>query len=170
MDRAHRVIVSITSSALLLAGGNSISRSDQIFAAKAARGGMEEVQLGQLATNNAGSQNVKDFGKKMVADHSKAVDQLKSIAGKNNISLPADVAPKDKALIDRLMAMSGSAFDKAYMNVVVKDHEADIADFQKEASSGTNTDLKDFASGTLPVLKEHLSLAEDTAGTTQVEK
>jgi putative membrane protein len=170
MDRAHRVIVLITGSALLVAGGNSISRSDQTFAARAARCGMEEVQLGQLATNNAGNQNVKDFGKKMVADHSKAIDQLKSIAGKNNISVPADVTPKDKALIDRLMAMSGTAFDKAYMNVVVKDHQTDIADFQKEASSGTNADLKDFASGTLPVLKEHLSLAEGTAGTSVAEK
>jgi putative membrane protein len=156
--------------ALVIAGSGAgllaanLSWSDQTFAKKAAQGGMAEVQLGQLAVNKAGTQKVKDFGQKMVDDHSKANDQLKSIAAKNGINLPPDVAPPDKALMNRLSGLSGSAFDKAYMGAMVKDHETDIALFQHEANGGTNSDLKGFASNTLPTLQEHLTLAKDAAG------
>jgi len=167
--KSIKLTLIIAGSAFLLAGAD-ISKSDQTFAMKAAQGGMAEVQLGQLAVNKASSQKVKDFGQKMVKDHSQANDQLKSIAAKDNISLPSDVSAKDKALMDRLSGLSGSAFDRAYMNAMLKDHQMDVADFQKEADSGTNPDLKNFASTTLPTLKEHLSLAQDTSGSMQASK
>ena len=141
----------------------AISAADSRFATKAAAGGMAEVKLGELAKTNASSSDVKAFGQKMVDDHSKAGDKLKSIAGKHSINLPMSMDSKDQATYDRLSKLHGADFDRAYMQDMVKDHKTDVAEFQKEASSGRNADLKNFASETLPILQEHLRMAQDTA-------
>lgn len=136
--------------------------ADQHFMIKAAQGGMAEVQLGNLAKDHASSASVKTFGQQMVDDHTKAGDELKSLAAKKNITLPADVDAKDKATIDRLSKLNGAAFDKAYMRDMVADHKKDVAEFQKEANSGKDSDVKDWASKTLPTLQHHLQMAQDT--------
>ncbi len=133
---------------------------DMKFAKEAAAGGMAEVKLGQLAADKGSSDFVKQFGQKMVADHSKANDQLKSVAQKDNISLPTDVMPKDQALYDRLSKLSGAAFDAAYVKAMLTDHKKDVAEFTKESNGGKNADVKDFASTTLPVVKMHLQMLE----------
>jgi len=137
--------------------------ADQQFMMKAAQGGLAEVEMGKLAKDHASSQNVKDFGQNMVDDHSKANDELKDLASKKNVTLPTDVDAKDKATMDRLSALNGAAFDKAYMRHMVSDHKKDISEFQKEASSGSDTDVKSWASKTLPTLQHHLQMAEDAA-------
>jgi putative membrane protein len=134
---------------------------DMPFAQAAAIGGMEEVELGRLAVQKASSDNVKQFGQRMIDDHSKAGDDLKTVAAEDNIPLPTELDAKAKATRDRLASLSGSEFDRAYMHDMVQDHEKDVADFQKEASSGMNADLKKFASRTLPTLQEHLRMARD---------
>jgi len=162
MTSLCKIALVIAGSGVALMAAN-LSSSDQTFAKKAAQGGMAEVQLGQLAANKGTSQKVKDFGQRMVDDHSKANDQLKSIAAKDNITLPTDVAPPDKQLMNRLNGLSGADFDKAYMTAMVKDHHTDIALFQREANGGTDSDLKSFAANTLPTLQQHLQLAKDAA-------
>lgn len=167
----HRLIGTLggtLSTGLLLAGfafgqAGTTNTADSRFAREAAQGGMAEVQLGQLAVQNASNDQVKKFGQRMVDDHSKAGDQLKGVAAKDNIQLPSDISAKDKATIQRLRNLKGSEFDRAYMRDMVKDHQADIAEFQKEASGGSNPDLKSFASQTLPTLKDHLKMAEDAS-------
>lgn len=153
---------------LLLAGcafaqAGTTSSADTKFAKEAASGGMAEVQLGQLAVQNASSEQVKKFGQRMVDDHTKANDQLKGIAAKDNITLPTDLNAKDKATLQRLQGLKGAAFDRAYMQDMVKDHQHDVSDFQKEASSGSNPDLKSFASQTVPTLQDHLKMAQDAS-------
>ncbi len=135
--------------------------SDQTFAKHAAEGGIAEVKLGELAQNKGSNQAVKDYGKLMVSDHSKANDQLKQIAAKNNLELPADMNARDQAAYDRLSKLSGAEFDRAYAQKMVRDHNKDIAEFQNEASNGQNQDLKSFANDTLPTLREHLQKARD---------
>jgi putative membrane protein len=135
--------------------------SDMKFAREACLGGMEEVELGKIAVQNGKSDKVKQFGQRMIDDHSKAGDELKSIAAKDNITLPTELDAKHKAVVDRFRNMNGAAFDKAYMRDMVKDHEMDVADFQKEANSGMNTDLKDWAGKTLPTLQDHLRMAKE---------
>jgi len=141
----------------------SIGTADMRFARDAATGGMEEVQLGKLAVQNASSDQVKQFGQKMVDDHSRAGDELMALASKENMTLPTQLTPKEQAMVNRLSNLKGAAFDKAYMRDMVRDHEKDIAAFQTEASSGTDPGLKDFASKTLPTLEEHLRLAKDAS-------
>jgi len=145
------------------ASDTALSAADSQFAMKAAAGGMAEVELGNLALKNASSADVKAFAQKMIDDHSAANEKLKQIAGKDNISLPSSVGAKEKANYDRLAKLQGAAFDHAYMQDMVKDHKTDVAEFQKEANSGKSSDLKTFASETLPTLKQHLTMAQETA-------
>lgn len=138
-----------------------VQTSDRKFMDNAAQGGMAEVELGNLAQQNGQSQEVKDFGKKMVDDHSKANDQLKQLASQQGVSLPTDLDAKDKATKDHLSKLHGGAFDKAYMRDMVNDHKKDVAEFQHEANSGKEPQVKQWASQTLPTLQEHLKMAQD---------
>ncbi len=152
-----------TSSQHMDAGSNKMMKSaDMTFAMKAAQGGMAEVQLGQLATTKASDPDVKAFGQRMVDDHTKANDQLKSIAQNDNMTLPTSLDAKDQAEYTKLQALSGADFDREYMRDMVKDHQKDVKEFQKEANDGHDPQIKGFASQTLPVLQEHLKMAETT--------
>jgi putative membrane protein len=137
-----------------------ISASDKTFVTKAAQGGMAEVQLGKLAAEKASRSDVKDFGNMMVEDHTKANEQLKSVAAQKSLTIPEDVGAKNQAVYDRLPKLSGPAFDRAYIQTMVKDHREDVAEFKKEANSGKDSDIKNFASQSLPVLQKHLSAIE----------
>lgn len=141
----------------------SPAASDARFAKNAAEGGMAEVKLGELAEEKAGSEAVKSFGKRMVDDHSKAGEKLKATAQSENIDLPTELKPADQAAYDRLSKLSGTEFDRAYMQMMVKDHEEDVSEFKREAASGRNQALKDFAAQTLPTLEDHLKEARDIA-------
>ena len=140
------------------------SAADRAFIHKAAEGGMAEVKLGQLAADKGSSQPVKDFGQRMVKDHSQANDQLKGIAAGKNVPLPDSLDAKDKALYDRLSGLSGEAFDKAYMRAMIKDHMEDVADFQSEAKTAHDQDIRSFVSMTLPTLRDHLKMAREVGG------
>jgi putative membrane protein len=138
-------------------GSNKMMKSgDAKFAQAAAQGGMAEVQLGKVAAQKASSADVKAFGQQMVDDHSKANDDLKSAAEKGGMTLPTGLNAKDQALQSKLQNLSGEQFDRAYVKAMVKDHEEDVKQFQKEASTGKDPQIKDFASRTLPVLQMHL--------------
>ncbi len=137
---------------------------DRKFIEEAAAGGMAEVRLGQLAAERASSPEVKQFGQRMVQDHSKANDELKSIADQKNQPLPTEMTSADQKTYQQLAQLSGADFDKQYMKHMVKDHDHDVRAFKKEASaSGADPDLQAFAKRTLPVLEEHDHLAKQTS-------
>lgn len=135
---------------------NTEPKSDADFAKEASQGGDAEVKLGQLAIQNGASDSVKNFGKKMVDDHIKAGDNLKAAATQSNIDLPTGVSVQDQATYDRLAKLTGPEFDKAYARDMVRDHVHDIAAFRQESSGGTDPNIKQFATQTLPTLEEHL--------------
>ena len=133
-------------------GASSLSEKDKTFMKKAAKGGMMEVAMGQVAEQKAQSDDVKSFGKRMVTDHGKANDELKSIASKKGVQLPT----KEHSV--------KWTSDKAYIDAMVQDHEKDLAEFKEEASSGSDPDLKKFADDTAKMVQEHLDLAKETQG------
>lgn len=135
--------------------------ADVHFMMKAAQGGMAEVKLGQLATEKGSNPDVKVFGQKMIDDHTKANDQLKSIAQEQGVNLPTSLNGKDQATYDRLSRLSGAEFDKQYAKHMLMDHQEDVKDFQKEANNGKDEKVKSFASQTLPVLQQHLQMVKD---------
>jgi len=141
----------------------SLTTSDRQFVKAAAEGGMAEVELGKLAEENGGTSEVKDFGKRMVTDHTKINDQLKELAGKEDVTLPQQLNAKDKRTKESLSKLSGTAFDKAYMKDMVKDHTADVSEFRKESTAAHSTAVKDFASDALPTLESHLKEAKSIA-------
>ena len=138
---------------------NTKSSADENFAKKAAEGGMAEVKLGQLAEEKGSSPAVKNFGRRMVQDHSKANNELKDVTSKENIPLPNEMDKSDQATYDRLSKLSGDAFDRAYARDMVKDHSKDVSEFQKEAKNGKDESIKNFAAQTLPTLQNHLDQA-----------
>jgi putative membrane protein len=144
-----------------LHAADTVSAADKSFVMKAAQGGMTEVQLGQIAADKGGTQDIKDFGSKMVTDHGKANDELKSIASSKGITLPSTLDSKHQAMVDKMSAKSGADFDKAYVAAMVKAHEKDDALFSKEASSGDDADIKAFAAKTDQVIKMHLAMIKD---------
>lgn len=139
------------------------SNPDRTFAMEASSGGMAEVKLGQLAQQKGQSEKVKAFGEKMAMDHGKAGNELKQAAHKSGIRLPAAMSHKDREVYQRLSKLEGSAFDKAYAEAMVKDHEDDVAAFEREAAGGQDESIKDFARRTLPTLQQHLRLAREMA-------
>jgi putative membrane protein len=138
------------------------ANADHKFIEKAAMGGMVEVELGNLAQQKAASDQVKQFGSRIVQDHAKANDELKQIAGSKGVDLPTALDKKHRADVDKLSKLSGAKFDRAYMSHMVDDHKNDVSEFKKEATSGKDSDVKAFASKTLPTLDEHLKLAQQT--------
>ena len=146
----------------------SSGSEDIEFVLDAAKGGRAEVELGQLASQRAQNDEVKKFAQRMVDDHTKAGDELKSIAERKGIKLPDDVEAKDKALMQRLEKLNGAAFDRAYMNAMVNDHVKDVSEFKREANSGRDPQVKSFASSTLPTLEEHLQQAKQARTQTSV--
>lgn len=129
---------------------------DTTFAMKAAQAGFAEVQMGKLATQKAADPDVKAFGQQMVNDHTKANDELKAAAAKIYLTLPADMDSQEQSEYNKLQRLSGSKFDREYIQDMIKDHEEDIKLFQKEIDKGQDTPIKDFASRTLPMLQAHL--------------
>lgn len=129
---------------------------DRVFILEAASGGIMEVELGRMAATNAASPGVKDFGRMMVTDHSKANTELKAIAAKKNVTVPATPAEEQQNHINELKEKKGAEFDQAYVDMMVNDHKEDINKFENEAKNGKDADVRAFASKTLPVLQKHL--------------
>jgi len=136
---------------------DKLAHGDASFVKKAGADGMTEVELGKLAQQKASSDAVKQFGKRMEDDHSKANDKLKSLASAKGVELPAP----DKKDVSKLQDKSGADFDRDYMKHMVSDHKKDISAFEKAAKS-KDPEVKAFASETLPTLQEHYKLAQQT--------
>jgi putative membrane protein len=158
---------------VLVIGGRLASASssqpvpdgDSSFATQAAAGGMAEVKMGRLAADKGSNDAVKAFGQRMVTDHSKAGDQLRDAAAKEGVTLPTDIGKADQREYDKLSKLSGKDFDQAYAQAMVTDHVNDVAEFKKEATSGGDPSLKQFAADTLPTLQDHLKQAKEMART-----
>jgi putative membrane protein len=128
------------------------------FMMEAARGGMAEVELSRPAQTKAQNAEVKAFAQKMVQDHTNANTELKALAAKKNVTLPTELDSLHKGILETMGKLSGAEFDKAYVNLMVADHEKSVALFQLQASSGTDPDAKALAAKTLPTLKMHLEM------------
>ena len=149
-----------SSSARSAAANDKLSHGDRKFIEEAAQGGMAEVQLGQLATQKAQSDQVKQFGQKMVDDHSKMLQDLRTLAKKKNVALPQDPDMKDMAQMKLMERKSGAEFDKDFMEHMVKDHEKDLKDVQNIAAKAKDPEFKAAVQKAHAKIQEHLQLAQ----------
>lgn len=147
-----------TTSNVAATGGIAVAEADAKFATQIAAGGMAEVEMSKLAISKSSHEKIKEFANMMVNDHGKANEELKGIALSKNITLPAILAADHQKIYDELNALSGHDFDKKYVNIMVDDHQKALDLLEKQAKDGMDTELKDFASKTAPVVKTHLNL------------
>jgi putative membrane protein len=134
----------------------TVSMADTNFILAAAQGGMTEVKLGALAATNGMRADVKSFGLMMVKDHSAINDDLKALAAQKGMTLPDSLDAKHQAMVDKLTALNGSAFDDAYIAGMIKGHKADAKAFKAEAAATHDADLKSFLDKSIPVVEAHL--------------
>ena len=162
-------IISIKSTSLLAAcalafslapaqAGEEKSKAsmDQTFVRKATQGGMTEVKLGELASKQGESADVKEFGSMMVMDHSKLGADLKAAAEKDGLKVPVKLGAKNQEKVDEMAKLKGAEFDKAYVPAMVKAHEMDSAEFTKASETLVSADVKAAATTAVPVINSHL--------------
>jgi len=137
--------------------------ADSAFIQEAAAGGLMEVALGKVAQQKAASPEVKQFGHRMVTDHSKADQQLATLAQMGDVDPPAILDRRRQRDVDAVSSRSGKDFDRAYMRSMVRNHAENVVKFQDEAMWATSQEVQEFASKTLPTLKDHLRMATQLA-------
>ncbi|TCZ60960.1 DUF4142 domain-containing protein [Roseicella aquatilis] len=138
----------------------TLSTSDAAFMTTAGRDGMAEVRLAQLAERNGNSPAVKRFAGRMVADHGKANQELIALAQAKQVTPPESIGAEQQQIYDNLSKLRGRAFDRAYAAAMVQNHQQDLQAFRQQAESGTDRDVKAFAARHVPVLEEHLRMAQ----------
>jgi putative membrane protein len=140
-----------------------LSRGDANFIREAAQGGMMEVKLGQTAKDHAQNSDVKNYGEMLVKDHSKANDKLSQLASEKGVNLAKDMEPKHTDMIKDFEKKSGADFDRDFIEHAIKDHRKDISKFERASRDLNDSELKAFATETLPTLRNHLAEAERIA-------
>lgn len=144
-------------------GDQVVTGGDLAFLNDAAAGGMAEVALGRLAVERTTNPEVKRFAERVIADHSKAGDELKQLAQRKQVMLPADVNPQHKETLAHLSDLRGAAFDREYVKAMVENHIKDVTAFEAVAKGAVDADVKEFATKTLPTLKVHLDVIQKIA-------
>jgi putative membrane protein len=133
---------------------------DRLFVRLLAAGGMAEVDFARLAEGKARSQPVQDFARRMVADHTKANRELEGLARAAQIPLPSQLDPEHSSMRSTLESVSAEAFDLAYMQGQVVDHQKVVVLLTWEVGQGQDATLQQWAAATLPVVLGHLELAK----------
>ena len=133
-----------------------LTKDDSSFVMEAAVGGMMEVEAGNLAQQNGMSQRVKDYGSMMVTDHSKANSELASLASSHGLTVPSALPADEQKHLDAMKKLTGKNFDKHYIDMMVNDHKKDISKFKMAAEKCDDSQLKNWASTTLPTLQKHM--------------
>ena len=144
-------------------GSIAADSQDTMFYTEAAQGGMNEVELGKLAADKGSTTSVKSFGKQMVTDHTMANKELMAIAKQKSVMLSTEPNAEGKATKKTLQGLTGAAFDRAYIESQVKDHDKTIALLERQISSGKDADAKAWATKTLPVVQQHAAMVKKMA-------
>ncbi|MBX9581537.1 MAG: DUF4142 domain-containing protein [Gemmataceae bacterium] len=144
--------------------GKTKTVTDAEFVKMAASGGMFEVKSSELAKDQGQSAEVKKFADQMIKDHGKANKELEAAAKKAGLEVPTKLTDEHAKLLDTVKAAKGSGFDQAYMTAQVQAHEEAVALFEAASKSVKDAGLKEFATKTLPVIKEHYEHAKHHGG------
>jgi len=146
-----------------MAASGQASPMDKTFVGKALQGGMAEVQLAQLTLQKSNNEQVKQFAQKMIDDHTRLGEQMKPVAEQIGVPIPTKVSKKDSKVMAKLQGLSGTAYDQAYIQDMIKDHKQDLSDFQMEASNGQDQTVKDAAQKGSELIAQHLQLVQQLA-------
>jgi putative membrane protein len=137
-----------------------LSRADRQFVEDAVQSGMAELAFGKIAQQRGSHARVKTFGDRMAQDHGQANAELMRLAQAKGVPTPSGLSRSHQSEADKLMALSGAEFDRAYTKLMLDEHKKDVAAFQKAARGAQDTEVKGFAARTLPTLESHLQMAQ----------
>ncbi|WP_158615555.1 DUF4142 domain-containing protein [Acidipila sp. EB88] len=144
------------------------SSQDKMFLKEASEGDMFEIKASQLALQKSSSDDVKQYAQMMIDDHTKLDNAMKPIASEAGVSPATDLGGKQKKEYAKLDGLSGDAFDKEYIKVMVMDHSKVSKAFGMEASNGQLADEKNAAAQNKPTVDMHLQKAQQLAQTHNV--
>jgi len=133
------------------------------FLHHAAEGQQSEIDLGQLAVQKAGNEQVKQFAARMIEDHTKARQEVQQLASKGGIPLPSQLGGSHKELAKQLSKLSGKEFDRAYITAMLREHGNEMKALEQHALVEKNLEVRQWAAGAVPVVKEHLTMANTIA-------
>ncbi len=134
------------------------------FATLASSSNMFEIQSSELALERGSTDEVRAFAEQMIADHTKAGEDMTAAAEAEGVAPAAALDPKHQAMLDSLAALEGEEFDAAYTEAQIAAHDEAVALFEGYASGGPDGALRDFAAATLPTLQQHQTHIHDVAG------
>lgn len=162
MHKLHALIVATAALSLAhLAGAAELNKKDSKYLHDTAQGLMSEVKLGDMAQKQAQDDRVKQFGKRMVGDHGKELDELKQLASQKNVTLPAAPNKDQSKEADKLSKLSNKAFDKEYVKYEAKDHKQDVKDQGKEMKQAADADVKKFAAASYKTVSMHKKVVDE---------
>lgn len=133
------------------------------FLQHAAAGQQSEIDLGQLAIQKAANELVKEFGTKMVADHQKARDEVQQLASDGGVGLESQPNQSHKQTRAQLAKLSGKEFDRAYIMAMLHEHTKELRELTQHSLVETHEEVRKWAAGAVPVVKEHLTQATTIA-------
>lgn len=151
-----------------LAGPRILDRQDEAFLHEMAGAGVTEVRFGELALQNAVSAEVKGFAQLMIIDHGKSNARLSALVAGSEIKLPTALNGTYRTKHTELQKLRGPAFDRAYVQAQVEDHEKVIQMLEYQASAGRDPQLRTFALETLPTTRDHLDMAQSLQARVQM--
>jgi putative membrane protein len=133
---------------------------DAQYLMTAIEGDRFEIAGGNLALSKTSNPDVRTLAQRLVRDHSDSLQQAISLAQQLGVAVPADPSPTQQWELDIVSGLNGSAFDRAWSSLEVKDHQQDIEETSFEARHGCNRDVRHDAADEIPILQQHLQLAE----------
>jgi putative membrane protein len=173
MSTAAAWLLAATAAAFIPASGTQGARdakpSAQSFLQKAAEGQHAEIVLGQLASERASDQQVKQFGSHMMEDHRKTSAEIQQLASKDGVVLPTELTGRHNDKKEEFGRLSGREFDRAYIEYMLRDHRKDVKEFERHVKTIKDPQVQQWAEGTLPLLKQHLRQAEQIASSIGIQ-
>jgi putative membrane protein len=139
---------------------NDKKADDSETLVKAAAGNLAEIEIGKLAQTKGTTAHVREFGKMLVDDHSKALAELSDFAAKKNVTLPTAITEDGKDKYNKLNEKNGKDFDKAFSDAMVDDHEKDIKMYEDASQNANDPDVRTWAAAVVPTLQQHLEHAK----------
>ena len=155
-------LVSVCTFGVVQAQDNTKS-ADKTFIKDATEGSLAEINYAKLALQKSKDQNVREFATKMIKDHEKLIADMKPFAAKLGVKVPSGPPLSDHAKYTELKMKSGTDFDRAYVEAMVKDHHHDLQDFIDEENKTADPELKAAVSKGEEVVKEHTVMIDKIA-------
>jgi putative membrane protein len=137
-----------------------LNSQDKEFLKDSAQGALFEIKGGLTAQTHAAHNFTKAFGTEMIKDHSAEYRDVVRTAKKVHKSVPKSPDEVQRHDLKLLATLRGATFDCAYLSTEWADHMADVNEAKLELAAGHNEEVKELAAKYLPVLKEHLMMAE----------